>query len=91
MSILQKFPCRVCGFECQTDVWGEDENTRFSYDICECCACEAGVNDFSLEVVRSFREKWTAEGCYGSSQMQGRKIVTWTNNFQKYQNGGHDS
>jgi hypothetical protein len=64
MSILQKFPCRVCGFEFESDVWGGDENTSFSYDICECCACEAGVNDFSLEVVRSYRKKWIAEGCF---------------------------
>jgi hypothetical protein len=65
MSELQQkdfFPCRVCGHNREFDAWGGDDNLNFSYDICDCCGAEAGVEDFSVEVARRYRKKWIDSG-----------------------------
>jgi hypothetical protein len=45
-----------------SDVWGSDENLNFTYDICDCCGAEAGVDDFNIDVARRYRHKWLDAG-----------------------------
>jgi hypothetical protein len=64
MNNNQQWPCRVCGFDRGFDAWGGDENLNFSYDICACCAAEAGIDDVRLQSVRRYRkmavQEWTS-------------------------------
>jgi len=52
--------CRVCGFENETLIWGEDENTP-SFDLCPCCGAEFGFDDPNIESVRKYRSFWIIE------------------------------
>lgn len=56
------FPCRVCGYNREFDAWGGDDNLNFSYEICDCCGAEAGVEDFNPVVTRKYRQKWLESG-----------------------------
>ena len=60
--------CRVCGFdydalgfEPHEYPWGEHGKTP-SFDICFCCGCEFGYNDYSPQTLLKFRTKWKNEG-----------------------------
>lgn len=57
-----RWPCRVCGYDLEFDVWGGDDNSNCTHDICDCCGAEAGLDDFNLEVVRRYRQEWIAGG-----------------------------
>lgn len=57
-----KWPCRVCGLDMGSDVWGGDDNLNCTHDICDCCGAEAGTDDFDLAAVRRYREQWIASG-----------------------------
>lgn len=63
LTVKEKWPCRVCGLDMGVDAWGGDENLSFTYDICDCCGAEAGVDDFSREVVQRYRREWMKNGC----------------------------
>jgi hypothetical protein len=58
---IRIFNCRVCGFHLLEPPWGKDGTTP-NYEICPCCGCEFGLNDYTLEVTRRYREKWIKDG-----------------------------
>jgi hypothetical protein len=41
-----------------SDVWGGDENLNCTHDICDCCGAESCTDDFNIEAVRRYRERW---------------------------------
>ena len=47
--------CPICGFPFGQPL--EEHEVRKSYDICECCGCEYGVDD-----TPSYRTQWLASG-----------------------------
>lgn len=49
--------CRVCGLFIEEPPWGEDGETP-TYEICPCCGVEFGNEDYSLESLRTYRNKW---------------------------------
>ena len=54
--------CRVCGWSDGGVRW---EDGVGSFDICDCCGCEAGYEDVTPEGARGHRERWLAEGTPG--------------------------
>ena len=46
--------CPICGVPIPPI---DEQELRFSYDICECCGCEYGYTDHSL-----YREDWLKGG-----------------------------
>ena len=57
------WPCRVCGLDMGSHAWGGDENLSFTYEICDCCGAEAGLNDIDIDAVKRYRKKWIEDGC----------------------------
>lgn len=53
--------CRVCGLYRDTPPWGEDGESP-TYEICPCCNVEFGYEDYTVESVKKFREKWIQSG-----------------------------
>lgn len=41
--------------------WGEDGDEP-SYDICLCCGAEFGFDDYTIELIRGYRQKWIDTG-----------------------------
>ncbi|MCD8032141.1 MAG: hypothetical protein LUF85_15295 [Bacteroides sp.] len=54
--------CRVCGLFIQDKPWGENGKTP-TYEICPCCGVEFGVEDYTKESTKEYREKWIESGC----------------------------
>jgi len=52
--------CRVCGMDYDTPTWHSENDA--SFDICNCCGVEFGVQDSTLESVREYRENWIRDG-----------------------------
>ena len=61
-DIEKRSRCRSCGYLFSGAVWDEDPEEGATYDICPCCRCESGNQDFTLESTRSYREQWIKEG-----------------------------
>ncbi|HEX2912534.1 MAG TPA: hypothetical protein VH186_17120 [Chloroflexia bacterium] len=57
----EKYRCRVCGLLYPEPPWGEDGKSP-SFDICECCGAEWGYEDCTIKGIRTYRERWIAEG-----------------------------
>jgi hypothetical protein len=55
------FYCRVCGFYHGYSVWGETSAIP-DRSICDCCGCESGLDDESLDTVRRYRTEWLGKG-----------------------------
>lgn len=53
--------CRICGYIDVDLPWGAD-GTSPSHDICPCCNVEHGYEDFTLNGIHSFRQKWIELG-----------------------------
>lgn len=49
--------CRVCGFDHDYLIWGED-GTVPSFDICGCCGVEFGYEDTHKENCIEIRRHW---------------------------------
>ncbi|MDY6024791.1 hypothetical protein [Bergeyella zoohelcum] len=59
MKVLE-YNCRVCGFDNYPDCFWTNDIPY--YIICPCCGCESGNEDYSIEVVKRYREKWINGG-----------------------------
>lgn len=56
------FTCRVCGrITPDFAPWGLDGQTS-TYGICACCGVEWGYEDYVLDSLREYREKWLKNG-----------------------------
>lgn len=58
---MNKHNCRVCGFFIDNLPWGENGMCP-TYEICPCCGVEFGNEDYTLESIREYREKWLIKG-----------------------------
>lgn len=58
---MKEYYCRICGFNHGSLIWGDDNETP-SYEICECCGCEYGNDDYTLESIIRYRNKWFVNG-----------------------------
>ena len=58
---LDKYFCKVCGLYTETDSWGEDGLTP-TYEICSCCGVEFGNEDYTLDSIKEYRNKWIKNG-----------------------------
>jgi hypothetical protein len=56
-----QFNCRVCGIYLEESPWGEDGNSP-NYEMCSCCGVEFGNQDYTVESVKRYREKWLSDG-----------------------------
>ena len=66
------YPCRVCGLDQGYDMW-----KPMSHSICPCCACEFGIDDDSLSLLRKYRMNWLTNGAVWWHEKQKRKPVNW--------------
>ena len=55
------FNCRVCGLGKTYNPWGKDGKCP-DYSICRCCGCEFGNDDWTIESIQEYREKWLDNG-----------------------------
>ena len=51
--------CRACGWPLDRPGWVDGRPTGA---ICDCCACEAGVDDVTPERARAHRRRWVEHG-----------------------------
>ena len=54
-----EYRCRVCGLLQPEAIWGADGQCP-TYCICDCCGCDFGYEDTSVEGIRRHRERWLA-------------------------------
>lgn len=52
--------CRICGYFYEYPIRGVDGQSP-SYEICPCCGCEFGVDDYTIDSVRAYRSRWIIE------------------------------
>ncbi len=52
-----KFYCRICGLEQLEAPWGDDDKTA-NFEICGCCGCEFGCDDYNIDIIREYRKQW---------------------------------
>ncbi len=53
--------CRVCGLYTEDLPWGYDGNSP-SYEICLCCGVEFGNEDYTIESIKKYRQRWISDG-----------------------------
>ena len=53
--------CRIWGFLNETLPWGDNGNCP-TYEICPCCGVEFGNEDYTLDSVIKYRNKWKNDG-----------------------------
>ncbi|MCB2377454.1 hypothetical protein LGH70_07670 [Hymenobacter sp. BT635] len=53
--------CRVCGLDYDYSPWGPNEDEP-SYDTCECCGVQFGVDDYSVLSTQAYRRTWLSKG-----------------------------
>lgn len=53
--------CHVCGALLDEPPWGES-GLDATYNICPCCGCEFGYEDFQVSGVLRHREQWLRDG-----------------------------
>jgi hypothetical protein len=51
--------CRACGWTLDRPGWVAGRPTSA---ICDCCACEAGVDDVTPDRARAYRRRWVEHG-----------------------------
>ncbi len=74
MSAQEKFMCPVCGYK-NLDEPPRSPEGYPSYEVCECCGFEFGVQDDDRGYTyRSFRLEWLRRG---SPWHHGEKPVNW--------------
>lgn len=61
MSDRPEHHCRVCGWDAELPVWGDDGRTP-TFDICSCCGVEFGHQDCLPESTEKYRSAWLAAG-----------------------------
>lgn len=66
--------CRVCGLYIEDLPWGEDGKSP-TYEYCLCCGVEFGNQDYTVESVKRFREKWLSSGPKWSDPRE--KPIEW--------------
>lgn len=71
--------CRICGLLQDDFPWGKDDNDPI-YNFCDCCGVVFGVEDSTLEKIRSYRDKWIASG-YQWNQ-ENKKPEDWLSEIQ---------
>ena len=55
------FLCRICAWKLDEPPWGSD-NRIPNYEICPCCGCEFGNDNYALESIREYRRSWLEKG-----------------------------
>ncbi|MGM5631613.1 hypothetical protein O2K51_11990 [Apibacter raozihei] len=53
--------CKVCGLYIEDFPWGENGDSP-TYEICPCCGVEFGNEDYTVESINEYRDKWMNEG-----------------------------
>lgn len=58
------YTCPVCGYDKLYEPPYEEEYYTGSYEICPCCGCEYGYDDFDYDLYtfKTAREKWIQKG-----------------------------
>ncbi|MGC5165757.1 hypothetical protein [Luteimicrobium sp. DT211] len=51
--------CRACGWPLDRPGWVDGRPTSA---ICDCCACEAGIDDVTPDRARAHRRRWVEHG-----------------------------
>lgn len=62
MNQYQNHYCRVCGLDLIEPQWGNGIDQGPTYSICPCCGAEFGLDDTTVELVRSYRKEWLNKG-----------------------------
>ena len=57
-SIMKIYNCPVCGWGPYKEPYCSVQELRWSYDICECCGCEFGLDDNLIHY-----QEWLDSGC----------------------------
>lgn len=52
---MEEHFCRICGLYSEDKPWGEDGHCP-TYDICPCCGCEFGYEDYTVESAINYRK-----------------------------------
>lgn len=60
MNNDDKLKCRICGYLQNEAPW--DEYDCPTHNICECCGCEFGYQDGTLNAIKINRKKWLDDG-----------------------------
>ncbi|MBX2827816.1 MAG: hypothetical protein KTR22_06620 [Flavobacteriaceae bacterium] len=58
---MKEYNCRICGLEHSSPIWGDD-NVTPSYEICHCCGGEFGNDDYTIESIVRYRNRWVTSG-----------------------------
>ena len=77
--------CRICGYNHETPIWGED-NQNPTFEICDCCGCEFGNDDYRIESIIKYRNDWFMNG--GKWFIKDKKPKEW-NIFDQLSNVLH--
>ena len=57
---MVEYICRDCGSEYKSPTW--DSENGASFNICNCCGVEFGIQDSSYKGVIDYRNEWTLNG-----------------------------
>lgn len=57
---MEEYICRVCGKVYDTPTWNDEFDATF--DICNCCSVEFGIQDTDYDGVIEFRKDWINNG-----------------------------
>lgn len=71
----EKLSCRICGFRQDHFPWGEN-NANPSFEICDCCSVQFGIQDTDLTSIREYRNGWIKNGA--SWNKSGKKDQYWS-------------
>ena len=55
---MKIYNCPVCGWGPYKEPYCSVQELRWSYDICECCGCEFGLDDNQIHY-----QEWLESGC----------------------------
>lgn len=60
----EKYICPVCGYKGLDEPAYDETYLEGSYDICSCCGCEFGFDDFDFKLLtfQTAQNKWLSEG-----------------------------
>lgn len=60
-SEQSRYRCHVCGWLLDEAPWGEC-GTHASWDVCSCCGCEFGLDDYIDTAMVEYRDQWLMGG-----------------------------
>lgn len=86
--INKNFYCKICGYNLDYNPWGEDGKNP-DYSFCSSCGVEFGYQDYSLESILEFRNKWIENGMVWSEEKYVPKSKDW-NPINEIKNIGID-